>query len=148
MLGSSARRKQAASSHPSRANGMSGPNRPRRHRARMTLMRRKVMKNKLTLALARAVTLTMVLALVAAPAALAASDINTVISNMRVWLAGLLAALATLFLTIGGIRYLLAGGDPAALEGAKGSIKAAIIGYALALLAPVLATVVQHVVGG
>ena len=57
-------------------------------------------------------------------------------------------ALATLFLTIGGIRYLLAGGDPAALERAKGSIKAAIIGYALALLAPVLATVVQHVVGG
>jgi len=37
---------------------------------------------------------------------------------------------------------------PAALERAKGSIKAAIIGYALALLAPVLATVVQHVVGG
>ena len=58
------------------------------------------------------------------------------------------AALATLFLTIGGVRYLLAGGDPAALERAKGSIKAAIIGYALALLAPVLATVVQHVVGG
>jgi len=42
----------------------------------------------------------------------------------------------------------LAGGDPAALERAKGSIKAAIIGYALALLAPVLATVVQRVVGG
>jgi hypothetical protein len=101
-------------------------------------------KLKLTLALA----LIAALALVAAPTAFAASDINTVISNMRVWLAGLLAALATLFLTIGGIRYLLAGGDPAALEGAKGSIKAAIIGYALALLAPVLATVVQHVVGG
>ena len=77
-----------------------------------------------------------------------ACDINTVLSNLRVWLAGLLAALATLFLTIGGIRYLLAGGDPAALERAKGSIKAAIIGYALALLAPVLATVVQRVVGG
>jgi hypothetical protein len=102
------------------------------------------MKRKLTLALA----LTAALALAAAPAALAASDINSVLSNLRVWLAGLLAALATLFLTIGGIRYLLAGGDPAALERAKGSIKAAIIGYALALLAPVLATVVQHMVGG
>jgi hypothetical protein len=102
------------------------------------------MKRKLTLALA----LTAALALALAPAALAAGDINTVLSNLRVWLAGLLAALATLFLTIGGIRYLLAGGDPAALERAKGSIKAAIIGYALALLAPVLATVVQRVVGG
>ena len=102
------------------------------------------MTRRLTLALA----LTAALALALAPAALAASDINSVLSNLRVWLAGLLAALATLFLTIGGIRYLLAGGDPAALERAKGSIKAAIIGYALALLAPVLATVVQHVVGG
>jgi Type IV secretion system pilin len=102
------------------------------------------MKTKLTLAL----VLTAALALALAPAALAASDINSVLSNLRVWLAGLLAALATLFLTIGGIRYLLAGGDPAALERAKGSIKAAIIGYALALLAPVLASVVQRVVGG
>ena len=104
------------------------------------------MNRKLKLALALA--LITALALVAAPAAFAADDINSVISNFRVWLAGLLAALATLFLTIGGIRYLLAGGDPAALERAKGSIKAAIIGYALALLAPVLASVVQRVVGG
>ena len=109
-----------------------------------TTTEKEEMTRKLTLALA----LTAVLALVLAPAALAAGDINTVLSNLRVWLAGLLAALATLFLTIGGIRYLLAGGDPAALERAKGSIKAAIIGYALALLAPVLATVVQRVVGG
>lgn len=87
------------------------------------------------------------LALLAAPDALAASDLNGVIANLRTWLAGLLAALATLFLTIGGIRYLLAGGDPAALERAKGSVRAAIIGYALALLAPVLAAIVQRVVG-
>jgi hypothetical protein len=86
-------------------------------------------------------------ALVAAPVALAANDLEGVIANLRVWLAGLLAVLATLFLTIGGIRYLLAGGDPAALERAKGSIKASIIGYALALLAPVLTSIVQRVVG-
>jgi len=107
------------------------------------------MEKKLTTKrLAVALVLTAACALALAPAALAAGDINSVLSNLRVWLTGLLAALATLFLTIGGIRYLLAGGDPAALERAKGSIKAAIIGYALALLAPVLATVVQHVVGG
>jgi len=122
---------------------MSGPARAPAARAEST-PEKEEMKRKLTLAL----TLTATFALALAPAALAAGDINSVLSNLRVWLAGLLAALATLFLTIGGIRYLLAGGDPAALEGAKGSIKAAIIGYALALLAPVLATVVQHVVGG
>jgi hypothetical protein len=89
-----------------------------------------------------------VVALAAAQVALAApNDLNQVIANIRLWLTGLLAALATLFLTIGGIRYLLAGGDPGALERAKGSIKAAIGGYILALLAPVIASIVQRVVG-
>jgi hypothetical protein len=86
-------------------------------------------------------------ALISAPAALAApSDLNQVIDNLRVWITGLLAALATLLLMIGGVRYLLAGGDPGMHEKAKGSIRAALIGYALALLAPVLTTIVQHIV--
>src|SRR5258707_11083265 len=96
-----------------------------------------------TLVLATAV------ALIAAPAALAAAnDLNQVIDNIRVWVTGLLAALATLLLMIGGVRYLLAGGDPGAHERAKGSIRGALVGYALALLAPVLTTIVQHLVGG
>lgn len=79
---------------------------------------------------------------------LAAGDLDQVINNLRLWVAGLLAALATLLLMIGGVRYLLAGGDPGALERAKGSIKAAIVGYALALLAPVLAQIVRQVING
>src|SRR5271155_1976759 len=77
----------------------------------------------------------------------AATSLNQVIENLRNWLIGLLVALATLLLTVGGIRYLLAAGDPGALEKAKGTIKTAIAGYALAALAPVLVTVVQHIVG-
>ena len=97
----------------------------------------------ITLALATAV------ALVSAPAALAAaSDLNQVIDNLRVWITGLLAALATLLLMVGGVRYLLAAGDPGSHERAKGSIRAALIGYALALLAPVLVSIVQRIVGG
>ena len=96
-----------------------------------------------TLVLATAV------ALIAAPAALAAAnDLNQVIDNLRVWITGLLAALATLLLMIGGVRYLLAAGDPGSHERAKGSIRAALIGYALALLAPVLVSIVQRIVGG
>ncbi len=96
-----------------------------------------------TLVLATAV------ALIAAPAALAAAnDLNQVIDNVRVWITGLLAALATLLLMIGGVRYLLAAGDPGSHERAKGSIRAALIGYALALLAPVLVSIVQRIVGG
>jgi hypothetical protein len=92
---------------------------------------------------------TATVALIAAPAALAApSDLNQVIDNLRVWITGLLAALATLLLMVGGVRYLLAAGDPGSHERAKGSIRAALIGYALALLAPVLVSIVQRIVGG
>jgi hypothetical protein len=80
-------------------------------------------------------------------AALAATSLTQVIDNLRVWLIGLLAALATLLLTIGGVRYLIAQGDPGAIERAKNTIKAALTGYALAALSPVLVTVAQHILG-
>jgi|SRR5581483_8330313 len=102
------------------------------------------MHKRLLITLAIAITA----ALVSAPAAFAAaSSLNHVIDNLRVWITGLLAALATLLLMIGGVRYLLAAGDPGQHERAKGSIRAALIGYALALLAPVLVSIVQGIVG-
>ena len=79
---------------------------------------------------------------------LAAASIGQVISNTTVWIVGILAGLATLFLTIGGVRYLMAGGDPAEVEKAKTAFKSAAIGYALALLAPVVVTVLRSLVGG
>ena len=77
----------------------------------------------------------------------AVADIPTVITNLRNWIVGLLAALATLFLTFGGLRYLMAGGDPGEVEGAKRALKAAAIGYSLAILAPAIVTVLQGIVG-
>ena len=78
----------------------------------------------------------------------AAPTLNGVIDSLRTWLVGILATLATLFLTIGGIRYLLAGGDPMQVERAKTALKSAAIGYALAVLAPLLVTILTSVVGG
>ncbi|GAA2662202.1 pilin [Streptomyces vastus] len=77
----------------------------------------------------------------------AVADIPTVITNLRNWVVGILAGLATLFLTFGGLRYLMAGGDPGEVEAAKRALKAAAIGYGLAILAPVLVTVLQGIVG-
>jgi hypothetical protein len=88
-----------------------------------------------------------ILTLAAPQAALAATTLNQVISNLQTWLMGILAAFATLLLVIGGVRYLAAGQDPGQLERAKGAIKAAIGGYALALLAPVLVSLVQKIAG-
>jgi Type IV secretion system pilin len=99
----------------------------------------------------RTLALTVALALLAAllvpEVADGATSLNQVIDNLRTWLIGLLVALATLLLTVGGVRYLLAAGDPGALERAKSTIKAALAGYALAALAPVLVAVLKHIVG-
>ena len=75
----------------------------------------------------------------------AASDLNTVIDSVRDWVAGLLIALSTLFLTVAGIRYITAQGNPRSVEEAKAGIKAALIGYALAALAPELVSILQKV---
>jgi branched-chain amino acid transport system permease protein len=60
---------------------------------------------------------------------------------------GILAVLATFFLTLGGVRYMAAGGDPSEVERAKSALRSAGIGYALALLAPVLLAVLRHILG-
>jgi hypothetical protein len=102
------------------------------------------MTRKLALTLAT-VALT---ALVVSPAAFAApADLNQVISNLSTWLTALLATLATLMVLVGGVRYILAAGDPSMHEKAKGAIRTALIGYALALLAPILTSIVQQIVG-
>jgi hypothetical protein len=61
---------------------------------------------------------------------------------------GVIAAVATLFLVVGGLRYILAGGDPAQVEQAKANLKSALLGYALAVLAPVILQILQGIVGG
>jgi heme/copper-type cytochrome/quinol oxidase subunit 2 len=83
-----------------------------------------------------------------APAGGGPKSIAQVISNITGWVMGLIALVATMFLVIGGLRYMAAGGDPAQVEQAKGNVKSALIGYALAVLAPVILQVLQGILGG
>jgi Type IV secretion system pilin len=76
----------------------------------------------------------------------AAASISQVISNATGWVTGILAVIATLFLTLGGLRYMMAGGDPGQVEQAKTALKSAAIGYLLALLAPVILSVLKSLV--
>ncbi len=91
------------------------------------------------------------LLLALAPPAFAASkapaSLTGVISNLQTWLVGILVGVATLFLTIGGLRYVTAGGDPMQVERAKTALKSAAIGYALAALAPLIVSILTSVVG-
>ncbi|WP_245548272.1 pilin [Nocardia pneumoniae] len=76
-----------------------------------------------------------------------ASSLDQVLDNLRNWLIGILAALATVCFTVAGARYLIGAGDPAEMEKAKSAFRAACLGYALAMLAPVIVTVLKSIVG-
>jgi hypothetical protein len=76
-----------------------------------------------------------------------AKTLEQVITNLRNVIVGLLVALATLFLTVGGLRYILAGGDPGEVEAAKKTLKYAAVGYAVAMLAPLLVSILNKIVG-
>jgi hypothetical protein len=76
-----------------------------------------------------------------------AGSVDAVLTNVRNWIMGILAGLATVFLTIGGVRYVMAAGDPGEVQKAKIAFKSAGIGYALAALAPLVVTVLQGIVG-
>ena len=82
------------------------------------------------------------------PVVLAANSLPQVINNLRLWLMGILAAVATLFLVLAGVYWATAGGDPAQIDKAKGALRSALVGYGLAVLAPVLLQVVRGIVGG
>ena len=81
------------------------------------------------------------------PAPQQPASLEQVINNLRFWIMGIIAAIATLFLVVGGLRYITAGGDPSQIEQAKGNLKSALLGYALAVLAPILLTILQSILG-
>jgi len=82
------------------------------------------------------------------PRIVAAYPLPQIISNITKWVVGLLFGVATLFLTIGGIRRIAAGGDTTEVEKSNTAFKNAFIGYALAILAPILLAIVKGWIGG
>ncbi|MFF9560342.1 pilin [Streptomyces albus] len=94
-----------------------------------------------------AVCLVFAVEAVAAEKAPHPASIPAVVDNLRNWIVGILAGLATLFLTLGGLRYLMAGGDASEVEAAKKALKASGSGYGLAILAPVIVEVLKGILG-
>lgn len=77
-----------------------------------------------------------------------ARSVDEVLTNIRNWIMGILAGVAVVFLSIGGLRYVLSSGDPGEVEKAKGAFKAVGIGFALAALAPLVVEILKGIVGG
>ena len=70
-------------------------------------------------------------------------QLEAVVTHLRLWLTGLLGVGATLMLTAAGWLYMTAGGNPTQIEKAKTAFRSALVGYALAALAPVLVGVLK-----
>ncbi|MGY6655339.1 pilin [Amycolatopsis sp. TRM77291] len=76
-----------------------------------------------------------------------AGSVTDVLNNIRNWIMGILAGLATVFLSIGGVRYVMGSGDPGEIEKAKTAFKSAGWGYGLAALAPLVVEILKGIVG-
>ena len=77
----------------------------------------------------------------------ATPDLPTVLDNLQFWITSVLATLATLFLSIGGVMYLTAAGNPRRVEQAKEAIRSAMIGFVFAGLAPLMINIIKHITG-
>jgi len=75
-----------------------------------------------------------------------APNLDTVLTNARNWLMGILAAAGTFFFSLGAARYMGANGDPAEIERAKAAFRNCAIGYGLAVLAPLVLQALRSVV--
>jgi hypothetical protein len=84
----------------------------------------------------------------AVPDVLAVYELPVIIGNIRAWITGLLFGVASLFAAIGGLRRVTANGDPTEIEKSNAAFKNAFLGYALAIVAPILLTIVQGWIGG
>jgi hypothetical protein len=136
---------QLCSSRPEEATTTHLPNPPRPRRQRVV---RALLRPIPTVAVLVVVLLVVLASPAFAQGASGAPTLSGVIDNLRNWIVGILAGVATLFLTVGGLRYLAAGGDPGQIEKAKTALKSAAIGYALAILAPLLVSILASIVGG
>lgn len=79
---------------------------------------------------------------------LGANSLPVVIANLQAQIMLLLGGIATLFLVLAGVYWATAGGDPGQVDKAKSALRNALVGYGLAVLAPILLQLLQGIVGG
>lgn len=71
-----------------------------------------------------------------------------IINDITVWILGIAAAIAILFIVIGGLYYMTAGGDERQMETAKTTITYAIWGIFVIAIAYAIVVLVNKIVGG
>ena len=74
-------------------------------------------------------------------------SITDILNRVRDMLMLVIGSLSLVMLTVGGIRYVTAGGDKDGVNGAKQTVKHALLGLAVAILAPVLIQIIKTILG-
>lgn len=75
-------------------------------------------------------------------------SIGNIIGNVTTWVLGFSAAVAVLFLIVGGLQYITASGNEKRAEAAKSTILYAVIGLVVILLAYVVVGFLKQNLGG
>jgi hypothetical protein len=75
-------------------------------------------------------------------------DLGTFLGNVRKVLLGLLATITICYLSIGGIRMVIAGGDPGEVERAKAALRSGVFGFLATVLAPAFVGLLQSLFSG
>jgi hypothetical protein len=74
-------------------------------------------------------------------------SIADILNRVRDMLMLVIGSLSLVMLTVGGIRYVTAGGDKEGVHNAKQTVQHALLGLGVAILAPVLIQVIKAVLG-
>lgn len=74
-------------------------------------------------------------------------SIVDILNRLRDTLMLVIGSLSLVMLTVGGIRYVTAGGYENGVKGANQTVKHAFLGLAVAILAPVLIQVIKTILG-
>jgi Type IV secretion system pilin len=74
-------------------------------------------------------------------------SIVDILNRVRDMLMLVIGSLSLVMLTVGGIRYVTAGGDKDGINGAKQTVKHALLGLGVAILAPVLIQIIKTILG-
>ncbi|TQS42821.1 hypothetical protein [Cryptosporangium phraense] len=81
-----------------------------------------------------------------APGVPTPKSLPEVISSLQLWVLGIIGSIATLYAVLAAVYLTTAGGSPEQEIKGKTALRNALVGYALAILAPVLLQIAKSIV--
>ena len=75
------------------------------------------------------------------------ASVTDILNRVRDMLMLVIGSLSLVMLTVGGIRYVMAGGDKEGIHSAKQTVTHALFGLGVAIAAPVLIQIIKSILG-